>query len=357
MRPYRTVDNKIDGVVITFVDMTERRGVEEALRANERQLRQLKRLIDLSRDPIFVWDFDGGIMDWNRGCEELYGYSRQEALGKPQEKLLATLVPGSSFAELKSKLQHAGTWNGELQQRAKDGSLLTVEARLDLETVEGRRLVLESGHDVTERNLMQERQQLLLAELTHRVKNTLAIVQSIARQMLRGTPSPQAFVERFEGRLSALASAHDLLVQSKWQGADFAALAREQLRAYAGDQSDRIRIEGPSLILPADLATPVGLVLHELASNAAKYGSLSRRGGVVSVTWKLSTRNNERDLSVVWQETGGPKVEPPKTRGLGSSLIENGIPGAKVRREFKREGVVCSVELPLSEGRYREEKS
>ena len=99
MRPYRTVDDKIDGVVITFVDITERRAVEEALRRRA-QLRQQKLLVELSREPIFIWDFDGGIVEWNRGCEELYGYSRQEAVGKRKEQLLGTTVPGSSLEEL-----------------------------------------------------------------------------------------------------------------------------------------------------------------------------------------------------------------------------------------------------------------
>jgi len=103
LRPYRTVDDKIDGVVLTFVDMTDRRHVEEALRASEHMLRQEKQLVDLSRDPIFIWTSNGGVLEWNRGSEELYGYSRAEAVGKRKDKLLATKVPGSSFAELRVK--------------------------------------------------------------------------------------------------------------------------------------------------------------------------------------------------------------------------------------------------------------
>jgi two-component system, chemotaxis family, CheB/CheR fusion protein len=350
MRPYRTVDNKIDGIVITFVDMTERRNVEEALRENEHQLQQLKRLIDMSRDPIFVWDFDTGIRDWNLGCEQLYGYSRQEALGKRKEQLLGTEVPGSSFSELKAKLLEQGTWSGELEQRTKSGRVVIVEARLDLEIADGRRLVLESAHDVTERNTLQERQQLLLRESTHRVKNTLAIVQSIARQTLRSAPSPDDFIERFEGRLVAMANAHGLLVQSDWQGADLAALAKVQLQAYAAAGSDRLRIEGPPVLLSADLATPFGLVLHELASNAAKYGALSQRAGKVEVSWTITARSSPHHLRLIWRETGGPRVQEPTGRGLGSNLIEGAIPGASVRREFGRDGLVCTIEVPLPEG-------
>jgi two-component system, chemotaxis family, CheB/CheR fusion protein len=349
MRPYRTVDNKIDGVVITFVDVTDRRHVDEALRENERQLQQLKRLIDLSRDPILVWDFDGGIREWNRGCEELYGYSREQALGKLKERLLHTAVPGSSFADLKKELLSQGTWNGKLRHRTKDGRPLTVEARLDLEVVDGQRLVLESMHDITERETLQDRQQLLLGELTHRVKNTLAVVQSIARQTLRNSPSSEEFMERFEGRLTAMANAHGLLVQSNWLEADLAELARAQLAAHTGGNADRVRIEGPEVALKADLATPFGLVLHELGSNAAKHGSWSRRGGRVNLSWSVQTGNQHRQLTVVWQEAGGPKVRSPTQRGFGAGLIENGIPGATVRREFNGDGLVCTIELPLPE--------
>jgi PAS domain S-box-containing protein len=190
MRPYRTVEDKIDGVVITFVDVTERLNVEQALRESANQLKQQKRVVELSREPISIWNFDDGIIEWNRGCEELYGYAREEALGQPREQLLATRVVGSSFKEMKARLVVDGSWSGELRLSAKDGRALTVEARLDLEVVDGRRLVLESIRDITQRKILQARQQLLLGELTHRVKNTLAVVQSIADQTQRTSPSP-----------------------------------------------------------------------------------------------------------------------------------------------------------------------
>lgn len=145
LRPYRTVDDKIDGVVITFMDVTDRRQIEEALRESEKQLRQRKLLIDLSRDAMFIWEFDVGIIEWNRGSEELYGYGRTEALGKRSEELLHTTVPKSSIEEVRAALLRDGTWSGELEQQTKDGRRVTVEGRLLLETVDGRRLVLESA--------------------------------------------------------------------------------------------------------------------------------------------------------------------------------------------------------------------
>jgi len=177
----------------------------------------------------------------------------------------------------------------------------------------------------------------------------LAVVQSIAHQTLRSSPSPEDFVERFSGRLSAMASSHRLLVQSDWQGADLEALARIQLEAYTGEGAGRLSIEGPKIILTADLATPFGLVLHELATNAAKYGSLSGRSGKVRIVWSKIVRNGTNHLSVVWEEIGGPRVKEPTNQGLGSNLIDKGIPGGVARREFRPQGLVCTIDLPLPE--------
>ena len=350
LRPYRTVDDKIDGVVITFVDVTERLQVEQALRESEQALRQDKRLVEISHDAIFVWDFDGGIVEWNKGSEELYGYSRQEALGKRKEILLCTSVPGSSFEELRARLLETGTWSGELNQRSKSGRDLTVESRIVLDSADGRRLALESTHDVSERRNLVRRQQMLLHELSHRMKNTLAVVQAIAHQTHRYSRSSDDFISRFDGRLRALSSAHALLVGSSWTGADLYAIAQSQLEAYqSADHSDRLKIEGDPVTLPADLATPFGLVLHELATNAAKHGALSQPGGSVTLRWSVATRNGEPTLTVVWTETGGPPVQPPKASGFGGVLIDNGLPHAVVRRKFRPDGLLCTIEISLQE--------
>jgi two-component system CheB/CheR fusion protein len=201
--------------------------------------------------------------------------------------------------------------------------------------------------DVTDLKRLERRQQVLLSELTHRVKNILAVVQAMAHQTERHS-SPSDFVERFGGRLLALASTHDLLVQSDWKGADLASLARQQLSPYTPAESkDRVRIEGDPVSLSADIATPFGLVLHELAVNAFKYGSLSGPRGSVDLSWSASLRNGDRVLKFIWQEQGGVAAQRSTTRGMGTSLIENAIPDAAVRREFGSQGLTCTIELLL----------
>jgi two-component system CheB/CheR fusion protein len=321
--------------------------MEQALRDSEHQLRQQKRLLDLSRVPVFMWEFDGVIIEWNRGCEELYGYTREEAVGKHKEWLLKTEVPGSYFAEVTNKLRQAGMWTGELSHRAKDGRVLTVEAVIQVEPVGGRQLALQSMRDITDRKLWEERQRMLLRDQAHRLKNTLAVVQSIARQTMRGHPAAQDFGACFDGRLEALASAHTLLSESHWESVDLAELVQKLLAPYAAESSDRYRLEGERVMLSAELATPFGLVLHELATNAAKYGSLSRIGGTILIKWGKKSEEGQHDLEFIWEEHGGPSVDQPGKRSLGSALIEGAIPNATVRREFHADGLVCTIQIAL----------
>jgi two-component system CheB/CheR fusion protein len=332
MRPYRTVDDKIDGVVATFVDITERRRAEDALRESEALLRQETRLVELSRSPIFVWDFDDGIVQWNRGSEELYGYSAEEVLGRNKAQLLHTVVPGSSFDSVREALASRGSWRGELRHTTKDGRELTVESWIELVVLGDRRLVLESTRDVTEAKRWEERRSLLLGELSHRVKNILTVVQSMARQTSRTTPDIEAFIERFEGRLAALSAAHDHLVGSNWEGAEMEALVRSQLITFVAPDDRRISIRGDRMRLPPELATPLGLAVHELASNATKFGALTSDKGRVSLSWSVEQEQGRRRLKMVWRETGGPPVETPSRRGFGSGLIERGIPRARTAR-------------------------
>ncbi|MGH6889676.1 MAG: chemotaxis protein CheB [Rhizomicrobium sp.] len=346
-RPYRTVENRIDGVVATFLDITQRRETEDALRRSAEQLEQKIRLVELSRAPIFVWDLDDGIVQWNRGSEELYGYTNAEAIGRRKDELLRTEVPGSSFGALRQELLEKGIWKGELRHIAKNGRALRVESQIELGTIEGRRCVLESTRDITYNKMLEARQHLLVDELTHRVKNLLTVVQGIVHQTRRSSASAEEFERKLDGRINALGNALKLLVDSSWQGAGLRELIEHQVAPHVGDDPGRLELAGEPVALPPGIATPFGLVFHELATNAAKYGALSDAKGRIELHWRKVPGNIGDAIEVSWTERGGPKVTSPARPGFGSRLITRGIPGARVSHEFLRDGVRCTIAVPL----------
>jgi two-component system CheB/CheR fusion protein len=236
--------------------------------------------------------------------------------------------------------------------RSQDGKWFLMRIRpyrtLD-DKIEG---VVVTFVDVTERHEAEKkweaRQQLLLRELTHRVKNTLAVVQAIVMQTLRGANANAELQNSVVARLQAVSKSHDLLVNGEWTGADLEAITRNQLEPYLAGDPQRVRMEGPSAMLPSAAATPFGLLVHELATNAAKYGALSMSRGTVKIMWEIIQSENGHRLRWVWTEQDGPAVSPPTKTGFGSKLIDNGLADARIQRDFRREGMVCTVELPLT---------
>lgn len=202
-----------------------------------------------------------------------------------------------------------------------------------------------------------EHQQVLINELNHRVKNTLAIIQSIARQSLRGERTAALAGADFEGRLMALSSAHNLVTDTRWRAIAARRLFEDGLRPFGyGIDEGRIELDGPDMSLGPRLAVAFALALHELGSNAAKYGALSVPAGKVTVRWQVSDDAEPR-LRLVWKESGGPAVTQPTARGLGTRLIERGLAAelsGSVRLTFPPEGVVCEIDAPAPGGRDAE---
>jgi two-component system CheB/CheR fusion protein len=181
------------------------------------------------------------------------------------------------------------------------------------------------------------------------VKNTLTVVQSMVHQTWRTSGSPEAFIERLDGRISALANSHRLLVDAEWEGTELRQLIESQISPYIADNLQRVRMRGEEVRLPPHLATPFGLVLHELATNAAKYGALSNQQGHVDLHWRLTPGNPNPTVTVEWSEHDGPPVKEARMPGFGSRLIQSGLPGAAVRYEFLPDGVRCTIEFALEE--------
>jgi two-component sensor histidine kinase len=205
--------------------------------------------------------------------------------------------------------------------------------------------VFVQGSDVTDRVLAERQQRLLLAELNHRVKNTLSTVQAIAAQSLRSTSDPAQARRSFESRLIALSATHDLLTAANWRGAALRDVLLVELRPYA---AERYELEGPDVDLSPAQALALCLLFHELATNAAKYGALKGEQGCVTVRW--SRRADDARLQLEWRERGGPPVTPPERRGFGSRLIERSLRGAlrgSAELEFAPDGLRCRLDLPL----------
>ena len=202
--------------------------------------------------------------------------------------------------------------------------------------------------DISERKKSEEYEILLKRELSHRVKNSLTVIQSIAHHTLSSTPEPEVFVRAFEGRLQALATAHDILTMANWSGAEFRALARQQLAPFISEDHSRLALDGPSIVVQPETATSLALILHELATNASKYGALSVPTGSVSLAWRVDDFDNLPRLHITWREIGGPLVKPPTRRGFGSQLIERS--GVRVQQNYKATGLVCDLEIALFAG-------
>jgi two-component sensor histidine kinase len=200
----------------------------------------------------------------------------------------------------------------------------------------------------------EQRQALLVRELHHRIRNSLAMVQSLLGATARTTGSVAEFYRSFSARIGSLAKTQTLLTEDYWQTAPLRELVLEELRLFAGETQPRYTLTGPEVELSADLAVPVGMALHELTINAAKYGALSVPGGVVEVTWGLRTVDGVRKVHLEWQERGGPPSRVPEREGFGSTLLRKVLPmqtKADVVVEFNNDGLRCHIEAPLVEKR------
>ncbi|TGE02240.1 sensor histidine kinase [Methylobacterium nonmethylotrophicum] len=198
-----------------------------------------------------------------------------------------------------------------------------------------------------ERRAADARQELLIHELNHRVKNTLATVQSMARQTARSAASLADFTGSFEARLLAMSQTHNVLTANHWEGAGLRGILSAELEPYSSGRADRIRLDGPPVSLTPAMALPLGMAIHELATNAAKYGALSAEAGQVAVEWRVGPGA----LELRWRESGGPRVVPPTRTGFGTRLIRASLErelAGEVRFDFAEGGLACLIAVPLA---------
>jgi two-component sensor histidine kinase len=202
---------------------------------------------------------------------------------------------------------------------------------------------------MTERKRVEEQQTTMVAELNHRVKNILAIVQSVAAQTVRSSSTLENFAGAFAGRLKALAVAHDVLTQTRWAGIGLSELLVAVLAPYRTPEDPRISIMGPAILLPARAVVPLSMALHEMTTNAAKYGALSKRCGHIGITWQVSG-DIEKSIELVWQEQGGPAVKAGASGGFGTTLIDHVIRhdiDGSTQIDFDPAGVRWTIAFPV----------
>ena len=337
-------------VVGTFRDVTRIRAAAEAFRESAQRL---DLAVSAHRIGIFDWNVATGELLWTRQEEELFGLpsgsfgghiSDWAAIVHPDDLDRMNAEMAAAMAERRDNLDFA------FRIRRSDGEVRWIEGSSRfLYAEDGTPLrMVGTNVDVTERRRAEDHQKLLVNELNHRVKNTLAIIQGIAQQTFRGSDVPRARRDAFEGRLSALSAAHNLLTRENWETASIREVIEAAVAPYSG--GGRVRLDGPDMRIAPRTAVSMALAIHELGTNAAKYGALSGRAGKVSVRWQAE----DGRLGLIWSESGGPRVTPPTTRGFGTRMIERALAaelGGEAVIEFRPEGLVCAVgaRLPESE--------
>ena len=318
--------------------------IESALRESEQRLRWLASIVESSDDAIVSKNLDGIITSWNRGAERIFGYSASEALGQH----ITLVIPHdrqSEEREILTRLRRGERIDHfETVRQRKNGSLIVVSLTVSPVKDANGKVVGASkiARDITEQKKNQELIVTLAREAEHRSKNLLA--NAMATVNLSQSSSPEGLKEIIAGRIQALANVCSLFAATRWIGAEISAIATQELAPYFDEK--RTFIDGPQTLLAPDAAQAVALTLHELATNAAKYGALSTPDGQVRLEWSHAVDGR---LQLRWTETGGPVAREPTRKGLGSRIIEQMIVQQKgeVRFDWRKDGLVCKIKVPV----------
>jgi PAS domain S-box-containing protein len=342
--PLRDAAGRLTGAINLLVDLTDRNQADL-------ELARLAAIVTSSDDAIISKTLDGRITSWNTAATSIFGYTAEEMVGQAIMRIIPPHLHDNEKEILARLRRGEHIRHYETVRVAKDGRLIDVSLTVSPLRDRAGNVIGASkvGRDITERKQAEKLHALLMNELNHRVKNTLATIQALASQSLRRAKSHSDFVSSFTGRVQALARAHDLLTHTQLQGADVLDLVCEQVLLGVADDN-RISCSGPALMLDSKLVVHLALVLHELATNARKHGALSVPGGRLSVQWEMQTSGG-RTLVMEWKEIGVPMVATPKERGFGSTLIEQTLSayGGEVTMRYGADGLTSQIKMPLPE--------
>ncbi|MGV8831159.1 MAG: HWE histidine kinase domain-containing protein [Devosia sp.] len=299
----------------------------------------------------WVWDIRSGEIACNETFRRMYDMPETGTIRV--EQVFEAIHPADREmvrAGIQASLQDGVDCNAEARVANSAGRWLTMRGRVYQRDIEGRPLIMMGAStDISESKQSAEQTRLLLRELNHRVKNTLAMIQSVARQTIRQNRDPQAFVEAFSGRLRTISEAHVLLADRDWSGVHLDEVLAVQLGKSFRSHPDHLEVQGEDIMLPADHALGLGLILHELTTNAHRYGAWSSPDGVVSISWEIRAHPSH-GLALKWRERGGPAVASDQEYGLGARLIERSLSkvlDSEVALDFRPDGVSVDVWLPL----------
>jgi PAS domain S-box-containing protein len=349
-KPHQPTDSALRGLDVLArqaADILERTRAEAALRESNEQLRWLASIVECSDDAIISKTLDGVITSWNKGAERVFGYTEEEAIGKPVTILIPSDRQHEEPAILERLRRGERIEHYETVRQRKDGSLIVVSLTVSpVRNAEGEILgASKIVRDITERKRSEEQIAILAREAEHRVKNVLATVQATVN--LSQSKTLDGLKRAIEGRIQALATVHALFVETRWKGAELSDLARQELAPYLQDNTSQAHVDGPQLLLEPDAAQTIAMTLHELATNAAKYGALSVVKGRVEVKWSIAADGR---LILTWTEKGGPVVKKPTRQGFGTRVMERMIRDQQkggLRLDWRVEGLACEIILPV----------
>jgi PAS domain S-box-containing protein len=308
--------------------------------------RRIASIVESSNDAIVGKDLNGIITSWNTGAERIFGYAAEEVVGKPVTILMPPDRQNEEPRILERIRRGERVEHYETIRQRKDGSLVDISLTVSpIKDEEGKIIgASKIARDIAERRRSEQQIALLAREAEHRVRNVLATVQATVH--LTQSDTADGLKRAIDGRIKALANVHRLFVESRWAGAEIHTLVKDELGAYSRDGEEHVQIGGPQILLEPNAAQAIAVTLHELATNAAKYGGLSTPEGKVRVEW---SRAEDGRLVLRWTETGGPPVKPPTRQGFGTRVMESMIRGqlqGEMRLDWRAEGFACEIALP-----------